>query len=117
MDTLDGVDLDGDVVMERDGNDAAEDNEEKKDENKEDEEEEVVVVDEDKEEDKDDDDGKEPWTIGQGEMVNILADDVDTMVDHWPIVLPEQGHKMCEHTPREQPPPPAARPLTPDPHP
>jgi hypothetical protein len=47
------------------------------------------VVDEDEEEDEDN--GKEPRTIGQGEMVNTSADDVDTMVDDEPTVLPEQG--------------------------
>jgi hypothetical protein len=38
------------------------------------------------EEDENDDDGKEPWTIGQGEMVNSSADDVDTIVDDQPIL-------------------------------
>jgi hypothetical protein len=74
-------------------------------------------VDEDEEEDKDEDDGKEPRTIGQGEMVNTSADDVDTMVDDQLIVLPEQFQEMREHTPRPQPPAPAPRPQTPDPHP
>jgi hypothetical protein len=74
-------------------------------------------VDEDEEEDKDDDDGKEPRTIGQGEMVNTLADDVDTMVDDQPIALPEQCQEMREHTPRPQPPALAPRPQTPDPRP
>jgi hypothetical protein len=77
VDAPDGVDLDGDVDMERDGDDEAEE-----DEKKEDEEEEEV--------DEDEDDGKEPRMIGQGEMVNTSADDVDTMVDDQPIVLPEQ---------------------------
>jgi hypothetical protein len=58
------------------------------------------VEDEDVEEDQDEDDGKEPRTIGQGEMVNSLADDADTMEDDQPTVLPEQGQEMCEHTPR-----------------
>jgi hypothetical protein len=48
-----------------------------------------VVV--DKEAQEDEDNGKEPLTIGQGEMVNISADHVDTMVDDEPTVLPEQG--------------------------
>ena len=47
---------------------------------------EVEEEDEDEEEDKDEDDGKEPWTIGQGEMVDISADDADTMVDDEPTV-------------------------------
>jgi len=41
------------------------------------------------EEDEDEDDGKKPRTIGQGEMVNTSAENVDTMVDDQPIVLPE----------------------------
>jgi len=102
VDAPEGVDLDGEVDMEKDGDD-----EEEEDEKKEDEEEEVV----------DEDDGKEPRTIGQGEMVNTLADDVDTMVDDQPIVLPEQCQEMREHTPRPQPPAPAQRPQTPDPRP
>ena len=81
VDAPDGVDLDGDVDMERDGED-----DEAEDEQKEDQEDEEV--DEDEDEDKNDD-GKEPWTIRQGEMVNTSADNVDTMVDDQPIVLPE----------------------------
>jgi hypothetical protein len=110
VEARDGVDSDGDVDMERDGDD-----EEEEDEKKEDEEEEAV--DEDEEEDKEEDDGKEPWTIGQGEMVNTSADDVDTMVDDQPFVLPEQSQEMREHTPRPQPPAPAPRPQSPDPRP
>jgi hypothetical protein len=41
----------------------------------------VEEEDEDEEEDKNENDGKEPWTIGQGEMVNTSADDADAMVD------------------------------------
>jgi hypothetical protein len=77
----------------------------------------VEEEDEDEEEDKDEDDGKEPRTIGQGEMVNTSADDADTMVDDEPTVLPEQGQEMREHTPRPQPPAPAPRPQTPEPSP
>ena len=110
VDTPDGVDLDGDVDMNRDRDD-----EEEEDEKKDNEVEEEVG--EDEEEDKDEDDGKEPRTIGQGEMVNTSADDVDTMVDDQPIVLPEQCQEMREHTPRPQPPAPAPRPQTPDPGP
>jgi hypothetical protein len=54
------------VDMERDGDDEVEEDEEKDDE---------------EEGDEDEDDGKEPRTIGQGEMVNTSADNVDTMVD------------------------------------
>jgi len=42
-------------------------------------------------------------------MVNISADDADTMVDYQRIVLPEQGQQMRKHTPRPQPPAPAPR--------
>ena len=38
--------------------------------------------DEDEEVDKNEDDGKEPGTIGRGEMVNMSPDDEDTNVDH-----------------------------------
>jgi len=107
---LDGVDLDGDGDMERDGDDAEEEDEKKEDEKEEE-------VDEDEEENKDEDDGKEHRMIGQGEMVNTSADDVDTMVDNRPIVLPEQCHEMREHAPRPQPLAPAPRPQTPDPRP
>jgi len=48
-------------------------------------------------------------------MVNTSADDVDTMVNYQPIVLPEQGQEMREHTPWPQPPEPAPRPQTPEP--
>jgi hypothetical protein len=48
-------------------------------------------------------------------MVNTSADDVDTMVDDQPIVLPEQGQEMSE--PRPQRPAPAPRPQTPEPRP
>jgi len=97
VDAPDGVDSDGDGDMERDSDDEVEEDEQEEDE---------------EEEDEDEDDGKEPRTIGQGEMVNTLADNVDTMVNDQPIVLPEQGQKMREHTPRPQPPAPASRPLT-----
>jgi hypothetical protein len=35
-------------------------------------------------------------------MVNTSADDVVTMVDDQPIVLPEQGQEIRKHTPRPQ---------------
>jgi len=116
VDALHGVDLDGDVDMERDGHD-----DEEEDENEEDEEkeavEEVEEEDEDEEEDDDEDDGKEPRTIGQREMVNTSADDADTMVDDEPTVLPEQCQEIREHTPRPQPPAPSPRPHTLEPPP
>ena len=75
VDTPDGIGLDGEVDMERYGDDEVEEDEQEEDE----------------EEEEDEDDGKEPWTIGQGEMVNTSADDVDPMVDDQPTMLPEQG--------------------------
>ena len=50
-------------------------------------------------------------------MVNTSPDDVDTMVDDQPTVLPEQGPEMRDHTKRTQPPAPAPRPQTPEPRP
>jgi hypothetical protein len=41
-------------------------------------------------------------------MVNTLADNVYTMVDNRPIMLPEHGQEMCKHT--TWPPPPASAP-------
>jgi hypothetical protein len=114
VDALDGVDLDGNVDMERNGED--EEDEEEEHEQEEDEKKEVVV-DEDEEEDEDEDNGKVPRTIGQGEMVNLSADDADTMVDDQPTMLPDQGQEMHEHTPQPQPPAPAQRPQTPEPGP
>jgi len=107
VDVLDGVDLDSDVHMERDGED-------EEDEEEEDEKEEEVV---DENEEEDEDNGKEPRTIGQGEMVNSSADDADTMVDDEPTVLPEQGQEMGEHSPRPQSPAPTPRPQIPEPPP
>ena len=105
VDAPDGFDFDANVDMDRDGDDDEEEDEEE-DEKKEDE-----------DEDEDVDDGKEPRTIGQGEMVNTLADDVVTMVDDQPTMLPEQGQEMREHTPRTQPLAPAPRSQTPVPRP
>jgi len=92
VDALDGVDLDSDVHMERDIKDRKQADEEEKDGQKEDE---------------NANNGKEHPTIGQEQMVNTSADDVDTMVNNQPIVLPEQGQKMSKHSPRPQPPAPA----------
>jgi hypothetical protein len=105
VDAPDGVDLDGDVDKKRDGEDEEDDEEE--DEKGEDE------MDQDEEEDN----GKEPWTIGQGEMVNTSAEDADTMVDDKPPVVPKQGHWMREHTPHPQPLASAPPPDTREPHP
>jgi hypothetical protein len=35
-------------------------------------------------------------------MVNTVADDVQTIVDNQPIVLPQQGQEIREHTPLPQ---------------
>ena len=109
MDAPEGVDLDSDVDMEKDRDD--EEDEEEDDEKEEEE------VDEEEDKDEDEDNGKEPWTIGQGEMVNTLADNAGTMVDDQPTVLPEQGQEMREHSPRPQSPVPAPQPQTPQPRP
>jgi hypothetical protein len=98
----DGVVIDGDVDMERDGDDGEDEEEE--------DEKEGEVVDEDEEEDEDN--GKEPRRIGQGEMVNTSADDVDPKVDDEPTVLHMQGQEMREYTPRPQPEAPTPRPHT-----
>jgi hypothetical protein len=81
VDALDGIDLDGDVDLKSDTDN---ENEENQEEEAEEEEEENGNADENE------NDGKERRMIGQGEMVNISAYDVDTMVDDQPIVLPEQ---------------------------
>jgi len=98
--------------MERDSEDEPEEDEEEEDE-----EEDKDQEDKEEEEDEHEDehDGKKLRMISQGEMVNTLADNVDTMVDDQPIVLPEQGQEKCEHTPRPQPPAPAPRPQTAEP--
>jgi len=110
VDAPDGVDLDSDVDMETDGDYEEEEDEEEEDEDEE--EDNHEEKDKHEEEDKHEDDGKEPRTIGQGEMVNTWADDVDTMVDDQPIVLPEQGQEMREHTPPPRPMAPAPWPQT-----
>jgi len=147
VDAPDGVDSDYAMDMKSDGDDEEEEDEEEEDEEEKDEEEEDVEEedeeeedeeeegeeeeeeeeeDENEEEDKDEDDGKEPRTIGQGEMVNSLADDVDDMSDNQPIMLPEQGHGMREDTlwphplapaPLRHSPEPRPRPWTPETHP
>jgi len=101
-----GVDLNRNVDMERDDDDEEEEDEEEEDGEEEDEEE------EDKEEEEDEDDGKEPWTIGQREMLNTPANAVDTMVDDQPTGLEEQGQEMNEHTPMLRPLAPVSRPHT-----
>jgi hypothetical protein len=102
-----GMDLNGDVDIERDSDDEEEEDkeeEDKKEEDKEEEdkEEEDEEEEDEMEEDEDEDDRKDPWTIGQQEIVNISADDVDTMVDNQAIVRSEQSQEMRYHTPRPQ---------------
>jgi hypothetical protein len=75
----DRIDFDGNVDMEREFDDEVEEDELEEDEEAEDE---------------DEEDAKEPQTIGQGELENASADDVDTMVDDQPTVLLEQGQVM-----------------------
>jgi len=82
VDGLYGVDFDGDVDIERAG-----DNEKQDDEEEEDEEE----GEEEEEEEEDKDDGKEPRMIGP-----------ELMVDNQLIMLSVQGQEMCGHTPRPQ---------------
>jgi len=129
VDTLYCIDLDGDVHIGRDSDDEAEEDrvedeeqeedteEEEKEEEEAEEEEEEEEEDQDEKEDENEDDGKEPRTIGQGEMVNTSAEDVDTMVDNQPIALPEQAQELHPYTQRPQPPAPSPRPQTPEPHP
>jgi hypothetical protein len=50
-------------------------------------------------------------------MVNTSADDVDTMVDDQPIIVPDQGQVIHEHTPRAKPLASAPWPQSPEPHP
>jgi len=109
VDSPDGADSDGDVDMAREGEDGGGEDEKHEDE-------EEDEVDEDEEEDKDEDDGKEPRTIGQGETINTSADDVDTMIDDQPILLPVHCQEMRKRTPRRQRPAPAPRPNTLDSH-
>ena len=85
-----GVNCEVNVDMETDGDDEEEEDEEEEDEEEED---------DNEDEDEDEDDGREPRMIGQGEMVYTLADNVDTMVDNQPIVLPQQGQEMLKYTP------------------
>jgi len=54
---------------------------------------------------------------GQGEMVNTSANNVDTRAEDQPIVIPEQGQEMIEHTWQPQPLAPTPQLQTPEPHP
>jgi len=74
----------------RDGDKVEEEDEEEENEEEEDEEEE----DEDEKEDADEDDCKKPWAIGQGEIVNTNAHNVDTRVADQLIMQPEQSQKI-----------------------
>jgi hypothetical protein len=77
----------------------------------------VEEEEEDEEDDRDEDEGKEPWTLGRGEMVNTSPDDVDTMVDDETIVLPNHGQERHKHTPPPQAPVATPQPQTLDPRP
>jgi len=109
VNALDRIDSDSNVDMERDGDDKKEEDEVDKDEE--------VEEEEDEDKDEDEDDGKQPHTIGQGEMVNTSAGNVDTMVDDLPTVRHEQGQEMREHSPQPEHSAPASQPQIPDPHP
>jgi len=110
----DDVDFDDDVDIKQDSDDHEEEDEAEEDEEEEDEDE---VEDKNEEEHNNEDDGKEPWTIGQDEIVNTSADDVDTMVDDQPIMVLEQCQELRDYTPLPQPLVPALRPQTLDPRP
>lgn len=71
----------------------------------------------DEEEDKDEDDGKDPCRIGQEEMVNTSADDLDSRVDSQSIVIAERGQQLREHTTLPRSLAPAPLPQTPETHP
>jgi len=98
VDAPDNISFDGNADTEREGDDEAEEDEVEKY---------VEEEDEQEEQDIDVDDGKEPRMFAQGDMVNTSADDVDTMADNYPVVLPEEGQEMHEQAPQTQPPPPA----------
>ena len=117
-DPPDSTVLGSDVHLERDSDNGEGEDDEEEDEKQEDkgeEQEEEEEEDKDAEEDKDEDDGTEPGTIGQEEIVNTSADNVEIRVDDQQIVLPEHGQEMREHTPRPHPQAPATRPSTLDP--
>jgi len=103
-----GINSHGDVDMERDHDNAEEQDKQEDDGEEEDEQ----MEDEDEEEAKDEADGKEPRMIGQGDMLNILAQHVYTVVDNEPIVSPEQDQEMREITPWPQPVVPTLKPQT-----
>jgi len=108
MDAPCGVDLVCDEGLTRDSDDFEEEVEDIEDEAVEEEEEK-------EEEDENVNDGKEPRTIGQGEIVTTSADNVDAMIVNQPIMIPEQGQEMEKHTPGPQLPEPAPWPETPQP--
>jgi len=47
-------------------------------------------------------------------MVKTSANDVDTMVDDQPFVLPQQGQEICEYSPTQRHLSPAPLPQTPE---
>jgi hypothetical protein len=84
------INLDGDVDMESYSDDEVEKEKEDEDEQEEQEkeEDENEEEDEDEQEDENENDSKEPSTIDQGEKVMTFTDNLDTMVDYQPILLP-----------------------------
>jgi hypothetical protein len=115
VDTPDNIYLNGNVDIERDGDNDEEKDEEEVDGKRQDKEEEDEKMDEYEEEDQKEDDGKVPQTIGQRGMVITLADAGDTMVGDQPIVICNLAQAMRVYTPRPQPGVPAPWPQTPDP--
>jgi len=99
VDATEGINSDSDVDIERNHDDYEVADEEEENEESEDADEEHA----DTEEDEDEDAAIEPPIIIQGEMVNTSVNGVDTMVDSQPIMLAEQGRKMREHTPSQEP--------------
>jgi len=97
VDVLHSIVIYGDVEMKMDGHNELEEDQQEDDR---------------EEEDEDQDDCKVPRTIGQEEMGNISAYDVDIMVADHTIMLPEQGQEMHQHTPQPKTPQPHTQPQT-----
>jgi hypothetical protein len=81
VDTPDGIDCDGDMNMQRNSDNEYGEHDEEVEEKNEDEDEDAKEDEDEAEEEEDQDNGKEPGTIGQGGMVNSLADDVNSIAD------------------------------------
>jgi hypothetical protein len=118
------AELDGDVDIERDGNDEEEGDKDDGDEEEEHKKEEGEVVENEEEEiedeeneEEDEDNSNEPWTISQAQMGNTSDDNVETMVGDQAIMLPDEGQMMSEPTAQQQPLAPAPWPQTMQPRP